>query len=130
MANQIEAIKVSRAEWNGVRYRHAHLMEVEAERVGEHFAIHKVVEPYSDYKYAVTHVKTGWALCRTLTKPDARKAVKMALGWPGLNWAKLTHKNQQTPASMERGRALLVALSEAGVAADIHVVNGRPVRDL
>ena len=123
-----ETIKVARAEWDGFTYRASRRVGIEAERVGAHFAIHKSIEPLSGYKYTVTHVKTGWALCRTRTKPDARKAVKMAEKFPGIDWAKLTHKSQQTPAIRALGRDLLMALASSGLASDIRIVDNEPMR--
>lgn len=125
-----EPIRVSRSVWNGHRWVAKDLTTVSGERVGEHFAIHKVIEAESPYRYTVTHVRTGWGLCRTMTKAEARRAVQVALEWPGIDWAKLTDKNQQTPAMMERGLALLRSLAESNLAADIYVVDGKVRRGL
>jgi hypothetical protein len=123
-------VKINRQRWNGVRYVAAKGSEVTAEIVGQYFAIHEPGETLSPFKYTVTHVKTGRALCRTRSKAEARKAVKLALRWPGIDWSRLTTKAAQDEPLQSIGCALLVALAGEGLAADIRVVKGQPKRTL
>jgi hypothetical protein len=128
--SRIEPIKIKRAVWDGQRWRAKDPAVVNGERIGEHFAVHKVIEVEVDYQYTVTHIKTGWALCRTQSKLDARRAVGIALGWPGIDWTKLTARNQQEPSVMSRGLALLRSLAESGLAADLHIEDDKVRRRL
>lgn len=125
-----ELISVQRARWDGRKWRPSgHTSEL-GERVGRFFAIHRSVERERKYKYTVTHVATGWALVRVKTKSAARRAVRMAKSWPGIDWVAITPKSAQEEPLLSAGRALLVALHNEGLADDIQVVAGKVRRTI